>query len=901
MAFYDPGGRDNGDVSRVTEAGGRGPQSVVARPGLSRTLTETKRVAAISAPAGSGKTMLLRSWIAESGLGDRVAWVAAGSSERDPQRFWVSVFDALRRTGAGARLVPPVSAAPDADGWALVERLLTALAPLREPLWLVVDDVHELGPTALQQLELLVLRAASAASAASDLRFVLASRHDVRLGLHRLRLEGGLVEIRAADLRFSLAEARRLFTGAGLDLPEPAVAALHKRTEGWAAGLRMAAMSLAGHPDPERFAAEFSGSERTVAEYLLAEVLERQSEDVRRLLLRTSILEWVNGELAELLSGVGHGERVLQDLEEAGAFVLALNSDRTRFRYHPMFAELLALELRRAVPGEVVGLHRTASGWFAAHGRSLEAIHHAQAARDWGRAAQLLVSHWPGLYLDGQEAAVHELLAGFPGAVRAGDAELAAVAAADELTRGSLKTAERHLNQSERAMASVPAERRDRAELLLGIVRLLTARQRGDLDAELQQARRLRTVAEHPRAARPASGEELRAVALIGLGYASSWSGGPTQTRHLEEGIALARRIGRPYLEFTGLAYKSAIEATRLAPEAQTSAARAIELAESHGWTDKVAVGVASVASAGAMAWQGRLDEAESYLRRAGLTIGPEVEAVAALAALFIRGQLELVRGRAADALDTFQTAETLADQLAGAHPFARPVRAWSIRTLIRLGELARAEQSLAEIDEPERDSGLVRVVAATLRLARDDPRGALDELVPALAADAHPGWRAWLVEAYLLEALARDALGERAAADGALERALDQAEAGSTLLCFLLHPVAELVERHARGRTSHARLVGEVRTLLAGGGVPARGSAQTALVEALSESEIRVLRYLPTNLTAPQIGDELSVSRNTVKTHVRSLYTKLDTHSRAETVARARELGLIARAGLAR
>ncbi|MBS2552111.1 AAA family ATPase [Catenulispora sp. NL8] len=897
-------------MSRVTEAGGRGPQSVVARPGLSRRLTETKRVAAIAAPAGSGKTMLLRSWIEESGLGDRVAWVAAGSSERDPQRFWVSVFDALRRTGAGAPLVPLVSAAPDADGWALVERLLTALAPLREPLWLVVDDVHELGPAALRQLELLVLRAASAsaasgASGASDLRFVLASRHDVRLGLHRLRLEGGLVEIRAADLRFSLAEARRLFTGAGLDLPEPAAVALHERTEGWAAGLRMAAMSLAGHPDPERFAAEFSGSERTVAEYLLVEVLERQREDVRRLLLRTSILEWVNGELAELLSGVGHGERVLQDLEEAGAFVLALDSDRTRFRYHPMFAELLALELRRAVPGEVAGLHRTASGWFAAHGRPLEAIRHAQAARDWDQAAQLLVSHWPGLYLDGQDAAVHELLAGFPGAVRAGDAELAAVAAADELTRGSLKAAEHHLNQSERAMASMPAQRRDRADLLLGIVRLLTARQRGDLDAELQQAQRLRTIAEHPQAsrpsgpARPASGEELRAVALIGLGYASSWSGGPAQTRHLEEGIALARRIGRPYLEFTGLAYKSAIEATRLAPEAETSAARAIELAESHGWTDKVAVGVASVASAGAVAWQGRLDEAEAYLRRAGLTIGPEVEAVAALAALFIRGQLELVRGRAADAFDTFQTAETLAGHLAGAHPFARPVRAWSIRALIRLGELARAEQSLAEIDEPERDSGLVRVVAATLRLARDDPRGALAELGPALDTDAHAGWRAWLVEAFLLEALARDALGERAAAGLALERALEQAEAGSTLLCFLLHPVAELVERHARGRTSHARVVGEVRTLLGGGGLAARGSAQKALVEALSDSEIRVLRYLPTNLTAPQIGDELSVSRNTVKTHMRSLYTKLDTHSRAETVARARELGLIARVGL--
>jgi hypothetical protein len=252
-------------------------------------------VSVVSAPAGSGKTVLLRSWIGWAGVAGRAAWVPVGRGERDPQRFWLSVLAALRQTAAGSALVRELTAAPDLDGWVITERLLKDLAPLDDPLWLVVDDVHELGPEALRQLELLMLRAPP------GLRFVLATRHDVRLGLHRLRLEGGLAEIREPDLRFTPAEARELFDAAGVDLPDPAL--LVERTEGWAAGLRLAALSLAGHPDPGRFAEEFSGTERTVAEYLLAEVLDRQSEPVRRLLLCTSVLDRVNGELADLLTG----------------------------------------------------------------------------------------------------------------------------------------------------------------------------------------------------------------------------------------------------------------------------------------------------------------------------------------------------------------------------------------------------------------------------------------------------------------------------------------------------------------------------------------------------------------------------------------------------------------------
>jgi LuxR family maltose regulon positive regulatory protein len=266
--------------------------------------------------------------------------------------------------------------------------LLKDLAQLTDPLWLVIDDVHELGSAEAQrQLELLVMRAPDA------MRFVLATRHDLRLGLHRLRLEGELTEIRTDDLRFSLAEARELLAAAGVRLTDQALALLVERTEGWAAGLRLAALSLAGHPDPERFAAEFSGSERTVADYLLTEVLERQPAEVRRLLMRTSVLEEVNGELADLMTGDSGGERVLGYLEQAGTFVVSLDAARSWFRYHRLFAGLLRLQLRRTYPGEVAALHVLAAGWLAAHGFPVEAVRHAQAAKDWGLAARLLADH----------------------------------------------------------------------------------------------------------------------------------------------------------------------------------------------------------------------------------------------------------------------------------------------------------------------------------------------------------------------------------------------------------------------------------------------------------------------------------------------------------------------------
>jgi LuxR family transcriptional regulator, maltose regulon positive regulatory protein len=890
MVTVHPG--DGPGPAGARDDAGRATGAVVPRPVLLGRLGGPARVTVVSAAAGSGKTVLLRSWLGQEGLEGRAAWVPAGRGERDPQRFWASVAGALRRTSAGAGLVQGVSAAPDRDAWALVERLLADLAPLADRLWLVIDDVHELDPEASRQLELLMMRAPP------QLRFVLAARHDVRLGLHRLRLEGELAEIRADDLRFTLAEAGQLLAAAGVQLPGPALAALHGRTEGWAAGLRLAALALAGHPDPARLAAEFSGTERTVADYLLAEVLDRQPEQVRRLLLRTSILERVNGDLVRLLAGDDGGERVLQDLEAAGAFVVPLDAERSWFRYHQMFAGLLLLELRRTAPGEVAGLHAAAAGWFAGHGYPAEAIRHAQAARDWGLAARLLADHWPGLHLDGQGATIHELLAGFPAGLLAADAELAVIAAADELARGSLEAADRYLARAARRSESVAEARRGQLRLLLDVVRLLLARQRGDLPAATEEASRLQAIAEAEDPTQPGLIEDLRALALISLGSTEFWAfAWDDAEQHLESGIALARRIGRPYLEFTGLAYQTPVmNQTRSFTRGAEVGREAAELAERHGWTDDPAFGLVSNSLGVTLAWQGRLEEAERWLQGAERTLRAEaVEPATAAAIRHSRGTLEMARNRDSAALAAFQAAE-LAARWPGTIPhYLIPwIRGFLLLALVRLGQTGHAGQFLDGLSDADREHGEIRIATAALRLATGDPRAATAALAPALDGSAPVAWQNGLAEAYVLEAIARDSLGDQDTADRALERALDLAEPDGLLLPFLLHPAPGLLDRHARHPTAHASLLAEIQDLLSGTQPPPPARPQP-LLEAPSESELRVLRYLPTNLTTPEIARELYVSPNTVRTHIKNLYAKLGTHRRAGAVERARALGLLA------
>jgi LuxR family maltose regulon positive regulatory protein len=886
---------------------------IVSRRPLMGRLGQATRVTEVSAPAGSGKTFLLRSWIRETGLARSAAWVSVQRGERDPQRFWVAVADALSGTDTGS-VVRPLTGAPDLDGWAIVERLLADLVRLDERVWLVVDDVHELASAeALLQLELLVLRAPP------ELRFVLATRRDLRLGLHRLRLEGELTEIRARDLRFTLDEARALFEAAGVQLPDTALVLLVDRAEGWAAGLRLAALSLTGHPDPERFAEEFSGSERTVADYLLAEVLERQSEEVRRLLLRTSVLDRVSGELADLLSGGTSGERILQELETVNAFVISLDTQRTWFRYHHMFADLLQLELRSTVPAEVPALHATAAGWFAGRGFAVEAVRHAQAAQDWTLAARLLADHWVNLELNGQGATARELLARFPAGAAAASAELAALTAAGELTRGSLEEAERQLALATRQSGSVPADRHGRLQVMLTVLRLQLARQRGDLPAVAAEADRLFAAVDAPDAVLPGLGEDLRALAMISLGIAELWTArSAVAERHLEQGVALARRIGRPFLELTALAHGSTVTVARSYRLGAQQSRQAIELAERHGWGEEPVAGIAYLQLGGALTAQGRLDEAERWLDRAGRTLRAEVEPAAGMTLQLARGMFERARGRPERALDAFGAHAALAKLLRTSHVDSPWMRAQALHALVRLDQADRVEAALAQMDDQQRDAAFVRSVIAALRLAANDPQAATAALAPVVAGSVPAGHPIWLVEALLLEAIARDALSDQAAAGHALERALDLAEPDGMLFPFLVHPAPGLLEGHGRGATAHSALIAEILGVLAGTSSPVSGDHEgtgsaaggnpggiappgaprivsSGVMEPLSQAETRVLRYLPTSLTVAEIADQLYLSVNTVRTHMRHIYDKLAAHRRHEAVEQARTRGLLA------
>ena len=375
---------------------------------------------------------------------------------------------------------------------------------------------------------------------------VLATRHDLRLGLHQLRLAGELAEIRAADLRFTERETRELLDASGVALSEAGAALLHQRTEGWAAGLRLAALSLAGHPDPERFVAEFSGSDRTVAEYLIAEMLDRQPGDVQDLLLRTCLLDRVNGELADLLTGRPGSERILLDLEDANAFVVSLDPERTWFRYHHLFADLLRLELRRTLPEEVPALHRRAAEWFSQHGQVVDAIRHTQAAGDWPDAARLLADHSFSLTLDGQAQTIQALLRAFPPG--ADHPELALVRAGDDLVQGRLDEAAAHLAVAETYAETAPPDRQRRLRVAIASLKLSLARRRGHLAGVIEQASFLASPVTGQSDEDIALGSDLRAVALMNLGTVEAWSLGlPDAERHLREGAVLARR-DRPAL-----------------------------------------------------------------------------------------------------------------------------------------------------------------------------------------------------------------------------------------------------------------------------------------------------------------------------------------------------------------
>ena len=863
----------------------------------------TRTVTIISAPAGSGKTSLLRAWAGRQGQPRQLAVLQVQRDQQDAQQFWLALLDAVRRVTSANSGTELPAATPGFNAPAMVDRVLSELADAPGGVTLVIDDLHELtSPEALVQLTRLLT------NLPPRVRAILATRHDVRLRLHQLRLAGQLAEIRAADLRFSGRETSELLDASGIALSAAGAALLHQRTEGWAAGLRLAAISLADHPDQERFVAEFSGSDRTVSEYLLAEMLDRQPPDVQDLLLRTCLLDRVNGELADLLTGRPGSERILLDLEDANAFVESTDPERAWFRYHHLLADFLRLELRRTLPAEVPAMHRRAAGWFTQRGQNVNAIRHTQAAGDWADAARLLADHSFSLTLDGQAQTMQALVRAFPPSTD--HPELALVRAMGDLAQGRLDEAAAHLTVAKAHVQTTPPDRRRHLGVAIASLQLALARRRGHLDSVIEHVRFLYSPVTGQSDEDIAMSSDLRAVALMNLGTTEAWTLGlPDAERHLREGAVLAREIGRPYLEagclaqlsFAYIFHGAAVPESDSFATTQRRCHEAIALAERYGWGTEPVIAPALMTLAATMAWLGEFDEGERWLRRTERALqtdtGPDIRLLLHQTA----GIFHACRGRRPEALEEFRSAQDLASQLQGSQALASQMTGWLIATQARLGRPGEARASLAALDDELASSGEIRNARAVICLAEGDPAGALGALRDVLDGTATVLGYTSVLEAQLLAGLAHRELGDQRAANQAAERALALAESDRLVLPFAMTGSAQLLEALPRHETAHAGLLADILDVLHGSSPAARVRSPSPPAEELSPGELRVLRYLPSHLSRPEIAGELSISPNTVNAHIRSIYAKLQVRDRSSAVQRARELRLLAAAGRTR
>jgi LuxR family maltose regulon positive regulatory protein len=834
---------------------------------------------------------LLRAWADRSTDLRRVAFVPVARSQQDAEQFWCAVLDAIRNP---ARSIDPDGAPPPASatlgGDRVLDELVSELAEPAEPVVLMIDDLHELrSAAALAQLEQLLAMLPSSA------RVVLSSRRDPPVRMHQLRLADELAEIRAGDLRFTEHETRELLAASGISLSDAGARALYQRTEGWAAGLRLAVISLSGHQDPERFVAEFSGGDRAVGEYLLAEMLERQPSEVQRMLLRTSLVDRVNGELADLLTGRSGSEQMLLELEDANAFVVSLDARRTWFRYHQLLADFLRLELRRTSAGELPELHRQAAGWFADHGDVVEAVRHTLAAGDWPDAARLVADHSFRWVLDGQTGTIGAVLKAFPEGASADHPDLALAHAANELNQGRLEEAAAQLALAEAQLESAPPARRRRLAVAIASLRLGLARRSGQFTEVIEQVSMLDASIADESNDQVAMGSELRAVTLLNLGIVETWSGRLADAeRHLSAGAALAQAIGRPYLEVACRAHQGIPSKLVSVAAARERGRQAVALAERHGLEERPIVAPALGAVGGMAIWMGEFDEGERWLARAWKVAEPHVDPAAAVFLHVATGMLHAGRGEHQSALGEFAAAAQAQSLLTGAHALAPRITGWLASMQARLGMVDQARATVAGASAEPARMGAIHNARAVICIVDRDHAAALDELAKAREVTPSFGPAFTLVETHLLAGVAHLHLGDRNAAATAAEAALAAAESDRLIFPFALTEAADLLDEVPRHDTAHGALLADIVDLLRGGTAPSTDRERPSQPEELSPSELRVLRYLPTNLTRPDIARELYVSINTVNTHIRNIYSKLGARDRSSAVGRARELRLL-------
>jgi LuxR family transcriptional regulator, maltose regulon positive regulatory protein len=886
--------------------------NVVSRPRLLERLNEGLHgnLTLISAPAGFGKTTLLSEWVAF--IDRQVAWLSLDEGESDPTRFLTYLVAAVQtiapHIGAGMLSLLQSSQPPPPE--AIVTALLNDLITIRDPFVLVLDDYHVLEAKAVDQALTYLVE-----HLPPQMHLVIATREDPVLPLARLRARGHLTELRAADLRFTHAEAADFLTQVmALTLSAQDIAALENRTEGWIAGLQLAALSMQGHQDVAGFIRAFAGDHRYIVDYLVEEVLERQPAPVRSFLLQTSILDRLSGSLCDAVTGQEEGHARLLALERGNFFVIPLDDRRHWYRYHHLFADVLSAHLLGEQPEQIPTLHRRASAWYEQHGSPADAIRHALSAGDLARAADLVELAIPTMRQSRQEAAVLGWLKALPDELLRSRPVLSAAFAQTLLVSGELEGVEARLSDAERwldttrdasefasasstEMVVVDDEEFRRLPASIALFRAAQAQARGEVANTMTYARRVLDLV-------PEDDHLLRgsAAGFLGLAY---WTSGDLEAAHRSYAECMAR-VQKAGHRSDAIGCAIALADIRMAQGRLREAMRIYErgLEEALEQSAPVLRGAADmyVGMSGLLRERNDLPAATQQLLKS-----KELGEHTGLPQNRYRWRVAMARIREAEgdldgALDLLSEAERL--YVGDFFPNVRPVPALKTRVWVRQERLGEAldwvrkrglstHDDLGYLREYEHIT-LARVLLARYQSERRD-RSLLEAmgLLERLLHEAEAGERTGsVIEILVLQALAHQAQGDTPAALVPLSRALSLAEPEGYVRMFVDEgpPMAHLLEEAARcGIAPHY-----VRHLLtAMGKAEDRMPVTEGLIEPLSERELQVLRLLATHLNGPEMARELVVSLNTLHTHTKNIYSKLGVNNRRAAVLRAEELDL--------
>lgn len=870
--------------------------SLIAR--LNEGLERGCKLTLVSAPVGYGKTTLVSDWL--SMLNNRAAWLSLDPEDDDPRRFWTYVITALQtiqpELGQAVVALLQVPQMPPIEN--LLSDLINQITILSDKIILVLDDYHLMASSSLHQSLNYLLD-----HMPSQMHLVIITREDPPLPLPQMRAKGQMVELRIKDLRFTMEESAEFLNHKmGLNLYPKGITALGQRTEGWAAGLQMAALSMHDLDDTTQFIEDFAGDNRFVADYLISEVLDRQPEHIRDFLLQTAVVDRFTPSLCDALIGDASlkSGRIIEQIEAHSLFVIPLDHVRQWYRYHQLFADLLRYRLRKDDPSRFTELNRTASRWCQQQGFVEEAVKYALAGKDHDYAADLIEKSGLAMFGQSQLAALQNWISYLPERVIQQHPYLSVLLVWVSSLTGQSDLAKRHLALAEENLASAPADLQSEISCHIALLRAYATRNIGDLDSSIRYAQEAHKYL-------PENNVFLDCTIHLNLG-GNYWLKGnfPAVEEPLERALSF---INIPDVEYPALAAAGFLANTYL-QQGRLHGAEILCKGIVERYSHHVHPAAAYVyLEQGELLYERNDLEAALEILSKTIQIGETADKVVnVIRARLLLAQIHQAHGNPEKVTDLMEQAVGLFQQSNYRHQAMRKKEYdyYSVRCLLFQQNVRTAlqwaeeyEKKRGEINDPW--ALLNELVYAHVLLASGRPDQALPILGTTHESARSCGANRWVIQSQALQSLCYHATNDLEGALELLRKALDLAKPEGYIRTFVDYglPMQQLLQLAAvRGIASDyvAKLLAAFPAAKGEKGSiePGKPSPRQPLIEPLTDREITILRLMAANLSHREIADELYLSTNTIKWYTSRIYSKLGVHRQSNAVTRAQELGIL-------